>query len=140
MPLPRPAVARLLALALAVSLAACDSRPGLPGEPEPLCSEEVVEVTVEVVDAGGTPLTDLRARSVILTTGELLSIVQGSEDGFYAVASDRNADAFADGSRIVRFTASNEDLLAQADFVFTFDGCHIVKESGPTRVTARLRG
>jgi len=131
---------RLSLLASLLLVAGCDTRELLPGEPEPLCSAEFRQYVVTVLRPDGTPAKDLRTSSVVVTTGQTLLHGTASETGEYPVANDSHSEAFGSETRIVRFTASDADVFAMADFVFAFDGCHITKVSGPTQISARYRG
>lgn len=136
---PMPSVRTLPLLAVLV-LAGCDARPALPGPEELIdpCGAVLRVISVSIKDTDGTPATSLRSQSVVVATGEVLASSSGNEEGVYAIANDSHRDRFAEGSRIVRFTAVNESRRADADFVIEDDGCHVRKVSGPAQITARL--
>ena len=127
--------------ALALALAACDATT------DPfVCTEEFVSIQVEVVDAAGRPLEGLTARSVNERTGEALAGARDSgetreadDPGVYTVATDADARRLRVDGDPVLFTASGDGVEASARFVLADNGCHVVKEEGPDRVTATRR-
>ena len=97
-----------------------------------------------MVGRDGAPVPDLSARSVVVSTGAVLENPDASDpylnaDGVYYVASDGDRGAISRRGTAVRFTAQNDSLLASADYVFGFDGCHVSRVSGPPQITAVRR-
>ena len=100
-------------------------------------------ITVEVVDSAGRPVEGLSTQSVNERTGQPLAVAMGATDapeagvqGRYTVATDADARRLRVDGDPVAFTASGEGVQASARFVLADDGCHVVKEEGPDRVTA----
>ncbi len=127
--------APLLLFALGL-LAGCSIFDPARGGPQ-ACTMEFRTYTVRVVDAAGEPVEGLTTTVRNERTGEVLAFDDGSifpENGTYLVATDGHT--FRRGGDPVSFHAEGDGLTASASFEFAFDGCHVVKESGPEQIVA----
>jgi hypothetical protein len=113
-----------------------------PGEPEcGACTMEFRTVQVRVVDGSGEPIEGLQVVVRNERTGEVLDVNQesgGFGSGMYAVATDGNvSDVSVEGDQLA-FRATDGSRVAEGIFVVGRDecSCHIVRESGPERITA----
>jgi hypothetical protein len=121
----RPAI-----LALAATLAACDG-----DDAGPACTQEFRTAAVTVVDGRGTPATDATVRTVLVRTGEpvtvtsILDLVPGS----YLILDDGAVALIEGDDEAFRVTAARPTGNAvEATYRFAAPGgCHIEKVSGP---------
>ena len=108
-------------------LTACDG--GIPAErPSVGCTEVLVTLRVQVLDASGAPVPDATVSATHLETGNTITSVTGS-DGITDAVNEQL------GAGTVRLSARGGSKLSDsADVRWTCDECHCYPEPGSVQL------
>ena len=88
-----------------------------------------LEYVTESVTVSGTVLDDFY--SIRLSTGDTLRLEDyDSEDQYYPILNDSSIPQTKDIEERIDFIAIRGDQTLKTPYMFTSDGCHIVKLSG----------
>ncbi len=97
-----------------------------------ICTEIFVIFDVTIVDRNNLPVDSL-STSVVSKEGDFVYNFFDDFNGLgvYPVMTDQFKDELRGKQEVVIFTAENDSISVQQEFVFTADECHVNKLSGP---------
>lgn len=118
-------------VAVAIILSGCGTEP-------PICTEQLVGLSVAVVNGVGQPLDGLSVTATVHRTGAVLDLTSASppaalpaEGGPAMVFSDDFIEAVRRGGDEVVVTVMAGGHTATGLYRFGSDGCHVRKIAGP---------
>lgn len=97
------------------------------------CTEEFRTYVIVVVNAAGTPVTNLTPSVTLVRTGQAITPRASPVGGTYPVLSDAELPLIQSSGDMVRFEVASGQESGTADITFaaTPCRCHIEKVSGP---------
>lgn len=108
------------AIALALLLAGCGHFGGSDTD-NCACTALFAMVTVEIVDAGGQPVTGLTTRTVFVPTGQTVAVSTVPFDGTYVIADDNSVGLTDEDGELFRFEIVSPPVTR--DYLLSTDAC-----------------
>ena len=104
-----------------------------------VCTEEFRTYVIVVVNAAGTPVTNLTPSVTLVRTGQPITPLASPVGGTYPVLSDAELPLIQSSGDMVRFVVASGQESGTADITFaaTPCRCHIEKVGGPDTLVLR---